>query len=591
MTSDPEASLFEFAASNRTPTTEEEQTVTDIHAALGINAVPLRLRRPPVAPRSARGKSNFRQYLFAMAAVLLAFTIATGSFIALQPERGGTPTEVPTVVLGLISQADATPAASACEFSGDVPLFVGTESSPIDETSVIVTLEQDLKVTCGDSETTLAQNVKAATPTQTPYVVLLITEAGPKLLNVSTGESLNIDHDFSETQQVIGMQTWEDWAILPSTAEPDGMSLYLLDSFTEIPVELNGEAIDQESITGMTVSAESDVFTLAITEEGEADSRALTGLFVANTDGSSHSVQPPAIVNPDQMVISPDGETIAIVSYEGSRTNGSKKLTLVSAADGTVINEIEIDDRPGFIDLNWLNDGSALLYTSSTGLYKLTDPTSEPELVLEGTEVNGLALTHDDQVISVSSRVPSDSGQFDSMTTIINLETGDETEVDGRDLFSGSSMATKRSTLLLVNPAVQTTSDPVTVTAVDAITGESLGEFQHTLPENGYFHTSWGFDRDINIVGFLPDSIYRLTDDEGNPAMIQVPEPPVESEGDPGALLLTISPDGIITLRMYDPNTAWILMPGDEDWTEVNLADPSESRGVNVSMGIILGDD
>ena len=497
---------------------------------------------------------------------------------------------------GIAVSSQTTPqtspvAAEVCDFSGDIPLLAGVNESPLNRTSVIVTLGMELKVVCQEQERVLAEEVQIATPTQTPYVLLLMTQTGPMLLNVKTGESLHIQQPPIMAEQTLGMQTWDGWAMLPSTENPEGISLYLLDSFVEIPVMIGDNPIGIESIGGIAVGANDDVVALTITEDGNENSTAVSRLFIANLDGSSHTVEIPEFDSQIQMVISPDGSTVAIVSFEGEQHGGAKRISLLDTADGSLINEKQIGNDPRVIDINWLNDGSALLYTNDTGLHMLTEPDGEPTTILEGDNVQGLALTHDNNVVAIGHREALDAGGFQPVTTIINLETGEQQELVGRDLWSGSSMATRRSTLVLSDQYLVPNSDPTVYTVYDAVTGEALGEIEHTKQEQGFSHTSWGYNRDITAVAFGVNSVWKLTNEDAEPALISVDTPPVETDGTNAPVQITVSPQGMMTLRTYEPNSAWILLPGEDAWNEVKLPDPAESQGVNANIGIIPGSD
>ena len=100
MTPDPESRLFDFAASNRIATNEEEEIVTELHAALGNSSVPLRLRRPPtVVP-----KPNWHRYMYAAVTVALVIAVATAGILVVREQAiTPSPTEIPEVVLGLAS--------------------------------------------------------------------------------------------------------------------------------------------------------------------------------------------------------------------------------------------------------------------------------------------------------------------------------------------------------------------------------------------------------------------------------------------------------------------------------------------------------
>lgn len=586
MSDDRAARLFERANGTQPPTNEEETIMSELHAALGFASVPTRLRSfsPPARRR------QIPMWLYAAAAVVIG-VLGVAGYLALDPASGVPTRDAPTVVMGLASQS------ASCDLTGDVPIFSGVDHSPIDVPSILVKTSGELVLVCNGAETPLASNVVSAMGTQAPHVLIALTnDGGPLLVDVLNGKRLQLPMYLNaSTQQVIELGGGA-WQRLPSTGGGNVMSLYHLETFTEVPL-VNGDGIIQtDDIAAVSMQQDGEAMALAITEEGEADSRTLTGFFIATSDGMGRFIETTEVPNPRQIALSPDGETMALTWFEGTSFTGTTSLALINTDDGSVIHSREISARDGYIDLVWSKSETALLFTNGDALYRWAPTDTEPQVLFEGEQVQGLVQTRDPQVVAVSHTETADNGPAQPKTTILNLETGEAIVLDGQDLWAGSSLSPNRTTLVLAtslpgSPRTSSEKQTVTRVAVDAVTGETLGEIDFTDADtNGFSYSSWGVDGDITVVAFSPDSMWILTDDEGNPALTRIPPPPIEGEVDE-AVMLTVSPQGYLSLRTYSPSSAWIMLPGEHEWTAVGLLAPGNAAGVMPGITFIPGAD
>lgn len=618
MSTDPESTLFDFAAANRLPTNTEEDIVNELHLALGSTGVPLRLRQMPT-PAPAKPWQRFGSIAAALALML---ALAVGGFVTTQ-QRGETPpADIPPVVLGLAGQTpdSATPMAhTTCAFSGDIPLFAGIDESPIDGPSVILSLDQHLTLVCDGEETILAEGVMMATPSQTPYVLQAFTAEATHLINIATGEQLTIPHDLDRSQQSIGITMIGNWALLPSSQDPQAASVYDLRTFKEYPLETGDGPVLMEAISSVGVSADNGIFALAISSATEGPNQVVEGIITLDIAGKVQHLDLDLAGEPRQLAVSPDGKTVAISTQYGSPLSGTITVSVFDMANGTLLSSWDTDEIGSINDLTWLNDGSALVFTDRDTLWQLEPPYSERTELFSSDQVSGLVLTRDSDVIAISHVEPSDSGPFLPLTTIINLASGEEITLEGRDLWAGSPLANERTTLVLGESMESmkapesgtvshvTTGDTpeepgdftVTRTAYDAVTGERIGDIDYTEADtNGFLYSSWGTDRDITVMAYHPDSMWKLVDDDGNPTLDRIAPPP-GLDSDVGAVTLQISPDGHLTLRVYgkqvtgqfQASSFWILPPGHDDWIPIDLVSPAESEGITPSISIIPGSD
>lgn len=588
MTSNPESQLFDFAGSKRKPETEDEKMVTDIHAALGFDTVPLRLRKPPAVQPSR----SWGQYFPVAAAVLLVISLLGASFSTLAPDGkdGDQFASVPPVVLGV-----ASPVASACDFTGDVPFFSGANESPIDGPTVLLTQDENLVLACDGDNKVLLGGVKVAGPTMTPHVMIAITENANHLLNVVTGAQIEIPNGGPQAQTSIGQQLVGPWVLSSSIADISTTSLYELTSMTEIPVvTTNGESVIIADLESAVVSSRMDRIAIAIPDDPDSMNATLTGFFITNLTGESRFLAVDSMPMPRQIAISPDGLTIATSSYEGTTTRGTTKITIINAEDGAVEQSWEFPTRNQSSELTWLHDGSMLILTDGTKLLGITPESSREGIRVFATAdmMQGIFLTSDDKVVAISQSETDVSTTPDTRTLFVNVESGTITSQPGSDPWSSPNFSPTRTTLILAQPKITRGGDNPNLLVVDAATGEKLGEIDIDLSiESSFQSSTWGYgEGDIVTLAFGPDSMWLLVDADGNATLQHIAPPPLE-DADYQAVSLVISPDGFMGLRTFEPFSAWFKAPASEEWVQIDLPDPGSGNMMLPSIQFVIGDD
>lgn len=594
MTSDPESDLFDFAGSNRNPTTEDEQMVTQIHEALGLEQVPLRLRRAP----AAKASRSWQQFLPAAAAVILVIALLGAGFSTIVPgdEGDGDFASVPPVVLGLTGETTATPNLALCDFSGDIPFFSGTNSAPIGGPTVLLTLEEKLVRACNGDETVLLDGVRVAGPTMTPHVMIAITADANHLLNIVSGAHIAIPHGGHQAQNTISQQLSGPWVIAASTDDVSMTSVYNLAAMTEIPiVSKNGEPVAITNIDGAVVSSRHDRLAIALPNNANSTNSSLTGFFITDLTGESNFVPVDDLPMPRQIAISPDGTTIALSSYDGNAFGGTTTISMVSMQGGNVEQSWEMPTRDQQSELTWLRDGSMLILTDGTKLLGITSASSREgiHIFAQADVMQGIFLTQDDKVVVISQTQTDGSSRSKSETLFVNVETGKITTQPGSDPWSSPQFSATRTTLVLaVSSSLPHSGDNSNLVVVDAATGEELGQIDQDLSIDGSFQSStWGYgEGDIVTVAFGPDSMWLLVDSSGDATLQQIPPPPLP-ESDYQAVSLVISPDGSLALRTFEPFSAWYMPAGSDEWIQIDLPEPGSGSMILPSIQFVIGGD
>ena len=588
MTTDRESRLFEFANSKRPPTDEEEQIVTDMHAALGMSRVPIRLMHPPAVKTAPR----WNRYVLAVAALMMVFALGRASFMALQSDPGGVPTDVPPVVLGLASQAPATPVEESCDFSGTVPFIAGMDDSPLDEPTLLHRLDRTLVLDCEGEQEQLLQDVMIASPTRTPHVIQATTTDGDYLINIVSKEQLFIPAKTPSSTATINFQSWGPWLVMRSSADETVASVYNLETLSEIPITTHvGVPLTLEEVTETTMHADNHQFVLAYPSVNEEGMSYLNGYFVVVADGSSKQIAVGQEEFPREVAVSPDGQIMATASFQ----DGTTTVTLFGTEDDIVLEQYMLQTLDAPMELNWQHDGSGLLLHDNFNLYRIDGqhPGDGLEIIAESENLQGMILTPNNDVVAIGSSVITQSNP-QGTTLIVDIASREVTEVSGRDLWANPYSTSTRTTLILEGELAAPGEARGPLIVVDAVTGEPVGVIEYQpLTESGFQQSAYGTGHgDITVVAFRPDSMWRLVDDEGNATMERIDSPSIDEGTSVQAVAIRTSDDGHISLQIVDDQMAtsyWILKSGSTEWIELEMPPMEVPQGMLPMIDFVMG--
>lgn len=589
MTSDPESTLFDFAASNRPATNEEEKIVTELHAALGTTGVPLRLRRPPVAPRFTRGERPWRSYFYVAATIALALAITLGGFFTTRQDSSPTPTEVPEVVLGLAGQ-DASPetASETCDFSGDIPLFSGLVEVPLEDPALLLSPTNELTRECNNHSSLILENVQVAGPTTTPHVIIAMTSEATHFINIVSEEQIVVPLG-DQPQMRIAELSPGSWIVSASTSDPAASSIYNLSTMTETPIlDASGLDVDFKAISDSPISSTENSIVIAVPSPD-----GLAGFFFADSHGNSHFISVPASEMPQRIKISPSADTVASSTYTGTRFDGTTEIALYNVADGSEGVVFPLKTQNDSTEMAWLLDGSMLMLTDGNGLYGLhsESPSDGMQVLVEGQLVQGLTLTPNEDIVVVSRAIEDNAGNSSAETLIVNVRTGESTTLPGHDMFSGLSSGMPRTALVLVS---ETDNAGVvkTLSVVEASTGTIVGEISDPpVITDEDSNITWGTsDYDLKLIAYGPESMWRIVDEDGKATLDHIPPPEEldQSETTKPAYIKS-SASGYLVLSTFEPTEHWMKAPYSTEWLKVDLASSDETGGVPTSISIIPG--
>lgn len=504
---------------------------------------------------------------------------------------------------GLTMNASGTPqsspiASATCDLSGDIPFIAGLDESPVDEPTVLHTMDRSLVVDCNGVQTSLLEDVRVATPTHTPHVIHAITDEGDYFINIVTEQQLFIPDPADTSTSQIYMQPWGPWAVMRSSTDGTKASVYNLETMTETPIITHARVhLGIDEAASLQMHSDDERFVLAYTQESVPGSRYLNGFFIVEANGESKLVAIGLEAEPRELAVSPDGQLIATAAFQGSRGEGTTTITLFAPEDDTIVAQYELQTIDQHAEITWQHDGSGLLLRDTFNLYRIDaeHPGDGMEIIAEGQNLQDLVLTPDNDVVAINHAVHSQSSP-ELKTLIVHIPTGKVIEVDGHDLWANPYITSTRTTLVLEDSTtaqVPRRGQARTLTVVNAVTGETLGEIEfEPLEGTAFNNSSYGVGNgDITVMAFRPDSMWKIVDAQGNATLEQIAPPPIDGDATVEALTIVTSQDGHLSLRIHEDQmqfTAWLLEPGSEEWIQLDLPSLEEMLPV---IGFLRGDD
>ncbi|MDQ3653600.1 MAG: hypothetical protein M3457_00790 [Chloroflexota bacterium] len=531
--------------------------------------------------------------------------------IAMQP---ATPeaTEIPAV--------EAPPAAapapiSACDFSRDIPIFPGVDQSPVDGTALLVTTDGELVLTCLEEPigVVLAYRVHQASPMHWPGTVFTLSGGGdpveqtPSVVNIMTGESIEIGIQPESMQYQLQYDTATPWLVAPAEENPSDWAITDLRTMESRLLSAYAASSIPPGM-GVMTSANADGM-IAIgpqTRNGvEGNGALLEGVDLPGSvlvlDGSLDA--PRWIGLPDdlppyrEMSLAPDGKHLALRSTEREFEPESDTYYSVIGTDdgGEVARSDVFSTLDPTLGMQWVQDGEALVYIQNTSLMVLsTEGSGEPVALLEGTDGLGqLRPTYDPAVVTVRSSTAEEVATetpdaVDHHISSVNTVTGEVIEIDGFDASDNVGWYLPPSRFMVMHDALTAEPDTATYNVIDPVSGEVIGQIadvpQPMLaghPGLGRRATAASENGGVEVIGFGSVELYLMHVVDDEPVVRQLASPPGLPAEVNGAVDLFLSPDGSmlsLTMEGDESRTRWLLpLDGEEDdWIEVPSTVPGE---------------
>ncbi|MBA2759751.1 MAG: hypothetical protein H0U38_08675 [Chloroflexia bacterium] len=543
--------------------------------------------------------------------------------VAMQPSAlDATPeaTETPAVAV-------ATPQpATTCDFSGDIPIFTGVESSPIEDTAVMLTPNGDLVLTCPEEAeaTTLATGVHQVTPMDWQGVVTISYNDEPEpedweraVLNVVTGDVVEIGsrpRGYNDLNQHPG----SPWLVAPNRESPIDWSVIdlrtmetrLLSSHTstsatgmlvhDVTTTANGNddrlviAIQYSNTYGGGIVDPTDsLFSeIAIASDGIAmqygpiiNAGPPGSLLVL--DGSFGDARWLSMPREDQtyldILLSPDGQHLALTSVDADfqefeqdeigEAQGDILYSVMRLSDGSEITQSAPTGPHHVAEMQWTIDGAGLAYLDGEALRWLpVDPDAEAGTLFEGSGwLRSLRPTTDPATIIALSLEQSG----DDALISVNIESGDVIEIPGSQTHDFPSMIHPTRFLVLAQPG-DPDAQTHTYHLVDVVTGQVMESV--TIPVDtaemgkGAIHATR--DGTVSVVAFNAQHIYVMRLVDGEPEVNRLTMPG-ETGNPTGMVGASLSPDGTtvyISEVGSETRTIWMtpLTDASETWTSLS---------------------
>jgi hypothetical protein len=494
---------------------------------------------------------------------------------------GGTPAsmEVPAVTASVATPAPTT----ACDFSQDIPIFDGVDTSPWDGTAVLLTTDGDIVLTCPEEpeDTVLATTSKYGyvAPTWWPGTVLVPSygekpdEARTRVVSLFTGEV--VEFGFPSENIALGTQGAPDSPWLVGPAPGDTGDLQILDLRTMQTRRLS--EIAGTSLPGFgnyLVSSDGAGATLILglqsqpTTEGNGtlvtgsdlpgDLLVLDGSLDAATWISVPGDFPPVV----DVDVAPDGGHIALHGVTDQMSQDREDVySIVRLRDGKEIERSSpLTDALETGEGVWLQRGKAFAYIDGNALMILPLASDMPEQSVFEADgpLSQLRATVDESTVRVRQTGPEElatmaaGGQSPRLYTV-NTATRQATMFPGIDISDNVGWETPPDRFLVTFEYQPDPGETITYGVIDAVTGETVGTLDNVpvydphssgYPFLGRASVAESPDGSADIIAFDSQHTYLMQLRDGKYRIEQIAPPEGILAETPMTLSMYFSPSG-----------------------------------------------
>lgn len=547
------------------------------------------------------------------AMVVLVILAGFGAWRVMDSGRGsgGAPSGGHYTLAPMTPVPDATAltgnSGAACDFSDEVPVYNGVDEPPVDGTAIYVTTSHDLMIRCDEEpeDVLLAQDVDSANPAGWPGIITLAIGAGdyspiPMLLNLQTSKSIEFTFTHPTMTQVrdmgfTGQSPFIATALVdePSTwtlTDQRTMESRTLSELGEVEWPRNTPIyIADNGPQGTYAIAVHDSFASANHQPALTQPEGFPGeilLVSGSLDNASWIDIPDDIMESTALVISPDGEHVAVLGKDRPETSERSVISILRTSDGTEVARTEPFVYNGMPHIIWVNDSSAVIYHESGALMLLdTRQGSTPESMLESSgRLFTLRKTYHPDIFAISeSSVPAEEwrGEADRAYAV-NTRTGEVDTYEGVVWQPASTTGTAREmqpVIVTIDPEGSSTRvlDPSTGTTLIDIPMTPTGDQSDWAQEEWQPADTLALSNDGGTAAFtIQDQrtliVANVSGDQPDARQIDFPEftPP---QGD-WSTQVRLSPNGsTVQLSIYTNrvNLQWVLDLSESDatWEEI----------------------
>jgi hypothetical protein len=547
----------------------------------------------PQAARISTRATSPRRFLTGFTNATLAVIVLLMAFGAWRIYDGERPVPPPTPDQphSLAFQPEATPEtiaavpedistpepAFACDFTRDIPILLEVNESPVDATIVLLTRSGDVILTCPEEPEpiVLASDMGNVAPTQWPGVVMtqaMNYEVGVTPLtyiNLLTGEQVEIVPTYSQPSHMAWTGGRSQWALQVSGTEETGdVSVVDLKTFdTRLLSDLYMPFAYPDDLATVTSTNSSGVLALALSTRTDPETG--IGAIYQSADGPGTILivngslsytrwihVPNDLIDIQEMVLSPDGDFLALRSTSGMDGSAGSLSTIFSVIRTDTGAEVGRSDVSHAIpDMRWAMDGDALVFLEDSGVGFIRTDTGEIERLLEtNDELQDLRSTHDPETVLVTAFQVEDPIR-ETPTTVnhrvlsLNIQTGEMLVFDGIDISLNASPGYSDSQFLVMAAERPAGSGPHSFRVVDPVSGEEISTLENveyvavsssgqpTLDVRQVATTPNGATQ---VISFSPEHSYVLHQGNGS-EIAHLPTPDMDAVR---ALALTLSSDG-----------------------------------------------
>ncbi len=357
-----------------------------------------------------------------------------------------------------VSMATAETVDGICDFGTSVPLYQGVDSPLTDGTALYVTVDGRLMLHCNgrDEDSVLATEVQDAQPYGVPDILRLRVGSGEEtsqvFLNVATGEQMSVNME-GFTSYLGHTNQSQRFLIAPAPDDPFSWGVYDIESLTSISLaDVAGAGFPTNG--NLVVSAPDNGSAIAFAmgtylSEGSANISGNKGgagdvvVIDENLATATWVTIPADFPSATNLSLSDDGSMLAVISnpftaVDAQRVDGSM-ISILEVATGKEIVRTAPFTAPNGAFFTWVEDGTAAVYASDSGVYRITGEAREEPTTLYESKTT---LRYIEALMGRTSLLVQEQGvspDANARLIMVQTNTGDIRTFEGNTWSPGTT--------------------------------------------------------------------------------------------------------------------------------------------------------